>query len=164
MSDVLHHTRPTETQQAIINHQARFRANIAAQARKIVIVCNEPEAVPVPVKSTNDLAFGPIVHPAKPVKPPATVRDIIRATCRYFGISRVEFISVRRHRYLVRPRQVAMYLCITLTSRTLPFIGSQMGGRDHTTVMHGGRAVQGLILAGDQYIINAIDTLTSEFA
>jgi chromosomal replication initiator protein len=45
----------------------------------------------------------------------------------------------------VRPRQVAMYLAKTMTLRSLPEIGRRFGGRDHTTVLHAVRKIEGLV-------------------
>ncbi|MEL6102718.1 MAG: helix-turn-helix domain-containing protein, partial [Pseudomonadota bacterium] len=52
--------------------------------------------------------------------------------------------SARRARAVARPRQSAMYLAKMLTSKSLPEIGRQFGGRDHTTVMHGVRRIDEL--------------------
>ena len=46
---------------------------------------------------------------------------------------------------MVRPRQIAMYLAKTLTLRSLPEIGRRFGGRDHTTVLHAVRKIEGLV-------------------
>ena len=50
----------------------------------------------------------------------------------------------RRARAVARPRQIAMYLAKTLTSKSLPEIGRRFGGRDHTTVMHAVKRVESL--------------------
>jgi chromosomal replication initiator protein len=55
-----------------------------------------------------------------------------------------DIIGPKRLRSYARPRQVAMYLCKQLTSRSLPEIGRRFGGRDHTTVMHGVRRIEEL--------------------
>ena len=59
-------------------------------------------------------------------------------------------IGPKRLRTIARPRQVAMYLCKQLTSRSLPEIGRRFGGRDHTTIMHGIRKIDELIAADAQ--------------
>ena len=53
-------------------------------------------------------------------------------------------VGPKRVRNFARPRQVAMYLCKQMTSRSLPEIGRRFGGRDHTTVMHGVRRIEEL--------------------
>lgn len=73
-----------------------------------------------------------------------TVDDIQRTVADFYDIGTEELTSARRSRDLVRPRHVAMYLARTLTSRSMPEIGRQFGGRDHTTVLHGVRKVERL--------------------
>jgi chromosomal replication initiator protein len=68
-----------------------------------------------------------------------TVRDVQRATCEAFGISIEELLSSSRVARLAWPRQVAMYLSRELTDATLPAIGKEFGGRNHTTVLHAHR-------------------------
>ncbi len=53
-------------------------------------------------------------------------------------------IGPKRVRSYARPRQIAMWLCKQMTSRSLPEIGRRFGGRDHTTVMHGVKRVEEL--------------------
>ena len=59
-------------------------------------------------------------------------------------MSRADILSSRRTAVVVKPRQVAMYLAKTLTMRSLPEIGRRFGGRDHTTVLHAVRKIEGL--------------------
>src|SRR5262245_41758705 len=73
---------------------------------------------------------------------PLTIRDICRACCRHFRINMIDFISRRRHAELVRARHVAMYLARSHTARTFPEIAQIMGGRDHTTILHGDRSIR----------------------
>lgn len=73
-----------------------------------------------------------------------TLEDIQLACTKHFDISMVDLHSARRNRHIARPRQIAMYLAKTLTSYSLPTIGRAFGGRDHTTVMHAVKTVEGL--------------------
>ncbi len=75
------------------------------------------------------------------------IEDILRAVTRHFGISRGEILSERRHRSVVRPRQIGMYLAKQLTERSLPEIGRRFGGRDHTTVLHAIRKIDSEVKA-----------------
>ena len=59
---------------------------------------------------------------------------------------------------MVRPRQVAMYLAKTLTLRSLPEIGRRFGGRDHTTVLHAVRKIEGLV-GNDAMLADEIEVL-----
>lgn len=64
--------------------------------------------------------------------------NVVNTVLAYFhDIPRNEFMSIRRKAHLVRPRHIAMYLCKTRTSASFPEIGRFLGGRDHTTVLHG---------------------------
>jgi chromosomal replication initiation ATPase DnaA len=87
------------------------------------------------------------------------VRRAIKATAEHFGTSPDVLVSARRTQPLVRRRQIAMYVAREMTGRSLPFIGKKIGGRDHTTVLHGVRVVKGLILAGDAETIAAVNQI-----
>ncbi len=82
------------------------------------------------------------IRPAAPT-PLVTVKSIMAATQRFYGITRVDMTCNRRTKELVIPRQVAMYLCKTLTLKSLPEIGRWFN-RDHTTVLHGIRKIERL--------------------
>ena len=70
-------------------------------------------------------------------------------------------LSQRRSRYLVRPRQIAMYLTKNLTSKSLPDIGRQFSGRDHTTVIHSVKTIDKL-RGSDEEISKAIEKLKNK--
>ena len=71
--------------------------------------------------------------------------DIIQSlVCKFFKISKNEMLSSRRSRYLVRPRQTAIYLTKILTSKSLPEIGREFSNRDHTTVIHSIKTIENL--------------------
>jgi chromosomal replication initiator protein len=69
------------------------------------------------------------------------VEDILRIVSRHFAVSKQDILSQRRHRSVVRPRQIGMYLAKHLTQRSLPEIGRRFGDRDHTTVLHAIRKI-----------------------
>jgi chromosomal replication initiator protein len=71
-----------------------------------------------------------------------SIADIKTAACEQFGISPEELVSAGRTARLTWPRQVAMYLARELTSESLPAIGREFGGRDHTTVLHAWRRTE----------------------
>ena len=71
--------------------------------------------------------------------------DLIQTlVCRFFKISKNEMLSSRRSRYLVRPRQTAIYLTKILTSKSLPEIGREFSNRDHTTIIHSVKTIEKL--------------------
>jgi chromosomal replication initiator protein len=65
-----------------------------------------------------------------------TIEIIQEVVSNYYSLSMEEFKSARRTRNVAYPRQIAMYLCRKLTDMSLPKIGEEFGGRDHTTVIH----------------------------
>ncbi len=71
------------------------------------------------------------------------VEDILRVVSKHFGVSKNDILSQRRHRSIVWPRQVGMFLAKAMTARSLPEIGRRFGGRDHTTVLHAIRKIDG---------------------
>ncbi|SDR58081.1 chromosomal replication initiator protein DnaA [Rhizobiales bacterium GAS113] len=73
------------------------------------------------------------------------VEEILKLVSAHFNVTRADLLSSRRTAGVVRPRQIAMYLSKTLTLRSLPEIGRRFGGRDHTTVLHAVRKIDGLI-------------------
>ncbi|MGD9293901.1 MAG: chromosomal replication initiator protein DnaA [Roseobacter sp.] len=73
-----------------------------------------------------------------------TVEEIQRKVSDHYNIRLSDMIGPKRLRTYARPRQVAMYLCKKMTSRSLPEIGRRFGGRDHTTVMHGVKRIEEL--------------------
>ncbi len=87
-----------------------------------------------------------------------TVDEIQRKVSEYYSIRMSDLLGPRRLRAIARPRQVAMYLAKTLTSRSLPEIGRHFGNRDHTTVMHGVRRIEEL-KAVDSQIAEDIEML-----
>ena len=75
------------------------------------------------------------------------IDEILKVISRHFGVSKTDLLSERRHRSVVWPRQIGMYLAKQLTSRSLPEIGRRFGGRDHTTVLHAIRKIESHLTA-----------------
>ncbi|MDQ8699984.1 chromosomal replication initiator protein DnaA [Hyphomicrobium sp. LHD-15] len=86
------------------------------------------------------------------------IEDILRIISRHFGVSKGDLLSQRRHRSVVWPRQIGMYLAKQLTHRSLPEIGRRFGNRDHTTVLHAIRKIEGVI-TNDTGLRDEIDEL-----
>ena len=76
-----------------------------------------------------------------------SVDDIQRKVAEHYNIRLSDMHSPRRARTVARPRQVAMYLAKALTEHSLPEIGRKFGGRDHTTIMHGVRRIEELVVS-----------------
>ncbi|GAA5048458.1 chromosomal replication initiator protein DnaA [Streptomyces similanensis] len=92
--------------------------------------------------------------------PEITAPAIMASTADYFGLTVDDLCGTSRGRQLVTARQIAMYLCRELTDLSLPKIGAQFGGRDHTTVMHADRKIRAL-MAERRSIYNQVTELTN---
>ncbi|MEG2353881.1 MAG: chromosomal replication initiator protein DnaA [Clostridium sp.] len=88
----------------------------------------------------------------------SVIQDIVG---NYYSLTVEELISARRTRNISFPRQIAMYLCRKLTNMSLPKIGEEFGGRDHTTVIHAYEKISGNIKK-DESLENAIEELTKK--
>jgi len=97
-----------------------------------------------------------LIRPQEPKR--VKIEDIQRVVARQYNVSRSDLLSSRRTANVVRPRQVAMYLAKTLTLRSLPEIGRRFGGRDHTTVLHAVRKIEGLV-GSDMALAEEIEIL-----
>ena len=89
-----------------------------------------------------------------------TIDEIQKRVAAHYDVRIAEMFSARRARNIARPRQVAMYLAKMLTAFSYPEIGRQFGGRDHTTVMHAVRTIEGLI-SSDKGIAEDVQLLRS---
>lgn len=142
----------TPTQIELHNaHKARLQRIAAAAAR-----------VNPKTDSEFSAALNEVEEPAEPVQPQAlkepwfynpsikederyaefSITEIRRAVCSYFGMQLIDIRRQRRLRTVVRPRQIAMYLCRNRTIRSLPEIARMFGGYDHTTVLHACRVIE----------------------
>ena len=74
-----------------------------------------------------------------------TIEEIMRKVAEHYHLRMSDMTSARRARAVARPRQIAMFLAKTLTSKSLPDIGRRFGGRDHTTVMHAIKRIESLM-------------------
>ncbi|HET6782106.1 MAG TPA: chromosomal replication initiator protein DnaA, partial [bacterium] len=112
---------------------------------------------------TVDLA-SEILKELLPVSParPITIPSIQKAVAAHFGIRVEEMRAKRRTKGVAFPRQVAMYMARELTDASLPRIGEEFGGRDHTTVMHACDRVKEA-LSQDSHLVatlkSVVDTL-----
>lgn len=80
-----------------------------------------------------------------------TIDNIQKTVAEYYKVKVADLLSKRRSRSIARPRQMAMALAKELTNHSLPEIGDQFGGRDHTTVIHACRKVKELVLEGNDF-------------
>ncbi len=100
------------------------------------------------------------VFPMGEAAPEVTIPRIQEAVSERFGVTLDELVSPRRSQSVAYPRQVAMYLSRELTDSSLPKIGKEFGGRDHTTVMHATSKITRLIRE-DRSVYNLVQELTA---
>jgi chromosomal replication initiator protein len=115
---------------------------------------------PITIDVVNGV-IGELVNGAEPRR--IRIEDILRIISRHYGVSRADILSQRRHRSVVWPRQIGMYLAKQLTSRSLPEIGRRFGGRDHTTVLHAIRKVDGE-LTGNNRLKDELEELKKQLS
>ena len=153
-------------------HEKRARA-----ARAGKIPPPPPSPIHVPDERHGWLPTAPVWTPSPPSEYVASasaslhqmlaargvipIRKIQAECARYFKVSVVEIISLRRSAFLVRARQVAMFICKELTHFTYPEIG-RVFRRDHSTVVHGVSVIAEMIANGDMEIINAVRAIRAE--
>ena len=92
--------------------------------------------------------------------PQVSIERIQELVSERFGLSLDELCGERRSQNIVYPRQIAMYLSRELTDASLPKIGRQFGGRDHTTVIHATTKIAGMIRE-DRSVYNLVQELTA---
>ncbi|MBR1219109.1 hypothetical protein JQ557_13985 [Bradyrhizobium sp. U87765 SZCCT0131] len=102
------------------------RATTPAVARRNTTVCTPDRAA---AARLAQLAVAASLPPAP------SARAVQLAVCAYYDVTLQDLLSPRRHAEIVRPRQVAVYLCRTLTALSMPKIGALFGDRDHTTIL-----------------------------
>ncbi len=120
-----------------------------------LVAHNQLTSLPITIKMAEN-ALRDLLRARETRRP--KIEDIQRVVSQHYGVSRQDLVSARRTRTIVQPRQIAMYLSKTLTPRSLPEIGRRFGNRDHTTVLHAVRKIDGMI-AKEPQIAEDIETL-----
>lgn len=121
---------------------------------------NDQAHADVPFRTVLSLWRG-VMEVGPPVWRSPTVVEIQTAVADHYRVTKLDLLSERRARAIARPRQVAMWLCKRLTTRSLPDIGRRFGGRDHTTVLHAVRRIEALRLE-DPAIDDACEALVAK--
>lgn len=180
MTDLLHVARPTPLQAAAAaRHKQWFRPAPKPVVVAVPIIDTSPcalvvevKAAPKLVQSLNDWAFGPVIlsdgDAFGPIIAATKLRpgviNIATAAAKHFGLTRSEMLGKCRASKLAGSRHIAMFLAQTLTLRSLPEIGRMLGGRDHTTILHGVRKIQARILSGNSETIGHIEAIHADLA
>lgn len=134
--------------------------NITASVRELegalkrVVARSELIGTPINVETTHEILKDIIQMYEKKI----AVADILQSTADYYSLKLSDLKSIRRDRRIARPRQLAMYLSKTLTSLSLPDIGTHFD-RDHTTILHAIKTIEGL-LKRDSQLQNDMEKIT----
>ncbi len=124
----------------IIAHHVRSNIRELEGALNKVLAYAKLMKMPITTDLVNLALTDYIRQPEK-----VTVDQVIEAVCKYYGISAEKMQGKGRSRAVAYPRQIAMYLCRTETDASFPQIGQRLGGRDHTTIMHGHEKISGRV-------------------
>lgn len=140
---MLHHESLTPSLRATLNKRAQFhaRVNAAAARREIKIPVQVEIAQPI-----RDLPIKPYV--VKRRFP--SLDDVTSEVCCHCDVSLVDLLSGRKLQNIARARQVWMFLVRRLTPTSFPEMGRYLGGKDHTTCLHGWRKIEGLIQSDER--------------
>lgn len=141
--------------------EARARCQVALESPLLRL---DPFVPPVDYTRMwfSDLvAFGERWQPSEGKPRPPDILEIQRACAEFYKVKVLDLKSARRTAGVVRPRQVAFYLCKQLTRKSLPEMGRHMGHRDHTTALAAIRKISKLILS-DECLNTQILYLTSK--
>ncbi|WP_081433903.1 chromosomal replication initiator protein DnaA [Azorhizobium caulinodans] len=145
---------PSAVLEFLARHVGTSGRDLDGALNKLLAV-NKLTGEPVTLEMA-ETAVKDLVRPCDPKR--VRVDDILRVVAKHYNVTRADLLSQRRTANVVKPRQIAMYLAKTLTLRSLPEIGRRFGGRDHTTVLHAVRKIDGLI-ATDRALADEIETL-----
>jgi len=169
----------TPTQYALHHARKRRLARLAAAARpqpqevaRVIapmVDASEPKLAPGQPRRTaaalspNRAAAARLAQlAAAAALPPAPSARVIQlAVCTYYDVTLQDLLSPRRHAGIVRPRQVGVYLCRTLTALSMPKIGALFGDRDHTTILAAIRKVTEQLPRDDELRLD-VEVLTDQ--
>jgi hypothetical protein len=153
--------------QELALHYSEVRRRLRAQpvARPVLVVVPVAEPEPEPDRSQIGAApepapAPPVITVTMPVPTYPSIRSIVAATAAHYGVPVIDLMSQRRQKSIILPRQIAMYLARVITPRSLPDIGRNMGGRDHTTIHHAYHKIARLAET-DPEVAASIDCLRS---
>jgi chromosomal replication initiator protein len=111
----------------------------------------------ITVEDARDVLRG--MFPERTVRQ-ISIQTIQNEVCRYFNLSKDDLLGNKRSQNIVLPRQIAMYLSRELTELSLPRIGAEFGGKDHTTVIHANSKITKLITEKRE-VLNDVQVLTT---
>lgn len=109
-------------------------------------------------------ALIPVARPYAVFRNTPTFDDVLTVVTGFYEVRPIDLKSARRTHDITWPRHVFMFLSYELTERSYPEIGKFLGGRDHTTALHGKRKIEAALAAGDERLRDEIDLLKIKIA
>ncbi len=155
--EAFHYDIDNEVLSYIANNVKSNIRELEGSVKKIVALANfERRTIDIDLAKE---ALKDIVSPNSPSK--ITPENIINVVCDHYSVSIEDIKSSKRNKELVHPRQMIMYLCRSMTNATYKEIASFLGGRDHSTIMYGERAITDL-LEKDEPTRRTIETIINK--
>lgn len=155
MTDI-HHATPSQLAEHRAHAARQKRLGCKTVATPQVRFISAPKAIVMPPESHFWFS---ILEEIEPVEREISCADIKRAIASHFEVSVRDLISARRTANVILPRQIGIYLAKELTLLSLPQIGRNFGGRDHTTVLHAIHKIAALL--NDSEVAEAIKQVRS---
>jgi chromosomal replication initiator protein len=117
-------------------------------------------SAPQPAPEVPEATAPVLTPPLSGIVPGRTsVKSVLEMTAFHFGTTVGDLLAESRKHPVVRRRQIAMFIAHKLTGRSYPFIADKFGGFDHTTILHGVRAVRARIDSGDAATVEAVNAI-----
>lgn len=142
-----------------MNYDTKRDGDLRTQAKKSeseeFIVLEIPDFLP---KNPERRAFPPNFLPILE-KPMPSLKLILQCVSMHLNVGTIDIISERRTLNLIYPRHLCYWLMRSMTTKTLTVIGRSLGGRDHTTIMHGCRKINDLVLSGDKQVMHDVASI-----
>ena len=140
-----------ENSQKVLQRTAQLKASVETYNKLQALYEDTLTLIELAEEALKDLISPNAVKEVTP-------QLILNVVAEHFGINTLDIIGQKRSKELVFPRQIVMYLCGDMTSESLQNIGKALGGRDHTTIIHGTKKIASE-LKTDENLKNTIDIL-----
>lgn len=142
---------------AKIDSNIRDLEGALTRIRGLSMANQEPISLPLTKQALNGEESGE----GKTTEP--SIQDIIEAVTGYYDVKLTDLLSKRRHKSIALPRQICMWLARRHTRYSLEEIGGYFGGRDHTTVMHAIRSINGR-RSDDRKLSDDVDRIENQLS
>ena len=131
----------------LIAEQRKLEAIQCAIKKQIIL--EQVNAAPAPKPKPETVDLRPVLYFRESLNRKHKIQEIVRIIANTFSVSELELLGQRRTKNVITARHVLYWLCREVTPYSLPEIGRRLNDRDHTTILHGIRRIDNLILKGD---------------